>query len=412
MSINKLNYTGSSKILKNLVAAVNALIDGGTGGSTTLSGLDDVALASIQDKQVLTYDSATSKWKNADSVGGGGGSNYGVFVDVNNKIQADTSFFDSASYTATEDCFVGMYLVGYSSADVQVKIDNKRLFEDYFNNVMGEGHLVCLRKGQTITITGTSTQYESYYVVYGVIGGSNPIFAPVIYSDEEREVGIWRDNKPLYQKTVTWDNPTLGRVDNLPHGIVDVDHIHILWWQAGNVFGHENNDQSWWADIFNCTSTGISYRIGPSWSSSAKPLIVTFQYTKTTDVAGSGKWNVDGVPTHHFSTEEQVVGTYFGKTLYEKGFVIGTQSFSSGQITLTNDLSGVDEVVEYGGSANEPRDNRNVPLPYMRKSWNECLTLQVMQLPNGAVSTAICTNDSWYTSLENIKIWIRYTKST
>lgn len=45
---------------------------GGGGGSTTLAGLTDVALASVANGDVLTYDSTLSKWKNAAGSGGGG----------------------------------------------------------------------------------------------------------------------------------------------------------------------------------------------------------------------------------------------------------------------------------------------------------------------------------------------------
>lgn len=70
MSINKLNYQGDSKILKNLVNAVNALIDAGEGGSSTLSGLDDTNISNPSDGQVLGYDSSSSMWKNVDPSGG------------------------------------------------------------------------------------------------------------------------------------------------------------------------------------------------------------------------------------------------------------------------------------------------------------------------------------------------------
>lgn len=47
---------------------------GGGGGSTTLAGLSDVALSSVANNDVLTYDSTLGKWKNAAGGGGGGGS--------------------------------------------------------------------------------------------------------------------------------------------------------------------------------------------------------------------------------------------------------------------------------------------------------------------------------------------------
>ena len=58
-------------------------------------------------------------------------------------------------------------------------------------------------------------------------------------------------------------------------------------------------------------------------------IIITLQYTKTTDVAGSGSWTPQGVPTHHYSTDEQVVGTYLGETLYEKIIVLSNTTFDN-----------------------------------------------------------------------------------
>lgn len=51
---------------------------GSGGGSASLSGSTDVALNTPANNQVLTYDSSTSKWKNAASAGGSGGSDLTV----------------------------------------------------------------------------------------------------------------------------------------------------------------------------------------------------------------------------------------------------------------------------------------------------------------------------------------------
>lgn len=45
---------------------------GGSGGGGSVAGSSDVALNGPLNNDVLTYDSASSKWKNAVSVGGGG----------------------------------------------------------------------------------------------------------------------------------------------------------------------------------------------------------------------------------------------------------------------------------------------------------------------------------------------------
>jgi len=53
-------------------AWINKEVSSG-GGTATLSGLTDVAIASLTDKQILTWDLATNKWINADAPSGGGG---------------------------------------------------------------------------------------------------------------------------------------------------------------------------------------------------------------------------------------------------------------------------------------------------------------------------------------------------
>lgn len=70
MSLTKLAYNGDSKIIKNLVNRVNALIDGG-GGASTLAELTDTNITNPSNDQVLTYDSATSKWKNKNAPASG-----------------------------------------------------------------------------------------------------------------------------------------------------------------------------------------------------------------------------------------------------------------------------------------------------------------------------------------------------
>ena len=156
------------------------------------------------------------------------------------------------------------------------------------------------------------------------VNGDGQDFQPVCYSEEERVIGVWTDGKPLYQKTVTFENPS-GRQDGVPHGIANVDYIFIENWHAlrlaynETIQGFEGSDTTWWASVFNVTPTGVSWRIGPGWACNF--VVITFRYTKTTDTAGSGTWTPQGVPAHHYSTDEQVVGTWVdGSTIYEKTY--------------------------------------------------------------------------------------------
>lgn len=176
------------------------------------------------------------------------------------------------------------------------------------------------------------------------INGDGQDFQPIIYSEEEREIGVWLDGKPLYEKTITFPNPR-DRQDFVAHNIADVDQIFVSDWHARresyleSVQGFEGTGSGYWASVFDVNPTGVSWRIGSSWGCDS--VIITFRYTKTTDQAGSGTWTPQGVPAHHYSTDEQVVGTWVdGKTLYEK-----TVSYNI--TTSLSDWTVFDDTVSY-----------------------------------------------------------------
>lgn len=156
------------------------------------------------------------------------------------------------------------------------------------------------------------------------INGDGQDFQPIIYSEDEREIGVWTDGKPLYEKTITFPNPR-DRQDFVAHNIADVDRIFVSDWHARreayleSVQGFEGTGTGYWATVFDVNPTGVSWRIGSSWGCDS--VIITFRYTKTTDQAGSGTWTPQGVPAVHYSTTEHVVGTWIdGSAIYEQTF--------------------------------------------------------------------------------------------
>lgn len=251
--------------------------------------------------------------------GGGGGNVFGAFINTNDVIKAQTDFYSSMTYTATKDCFVGLYLVGQSNSSATIYIDSKKMYAIYYNAVYSEGSSVWLKEGQTLSITGTHSGIESYYIVYGIIQGTESIFTPIIYSDNERMIGIWRDNKPLYQKTLSF----VGNINpNTTNNFADVSALNIDTFVSGLGNGYESG--CGWEQLptstfrvhYN-TNNGYLEAITGQMSISGT-VYITIQYTKTTDVAGSGNWNTDGIPMVHYTTTEQVIGTYLGKPLYQK----------------------------------------------------------------------------------------------
>lgn len=319
---------------------MDILDNGGGGGSSSLAGLTDVDLTTPTDGQVLTYDGNNSKWVNANASGGGGGSFFGCAIDENNKLFEGTinNFNQSLSYTATED---GIALCWYkgSVGTWQFLVVNGVMLRLGGNGTdQPVSYSVPIRKGDVVSALYQSGSESCYFwlSVYGIKQGTSGIFAPVIYSDNERKIGIWRDNKPLYQKTVTFDGARSHGSNVFSTGILDAEEIVSISGMASYASGGVNNkwipftfsDDSTQNGITNAVlkinsflrSTGEIYAyIGADYQSTyaINRVRITIQYTKTTDVAGSGNWNTDGVPTVHYDTSEKVIGTYLGKPLYQ-----------------------------------------------------------------------------------------------
>ena len=170
----------------------------------------------------------------------------------------------------------------------------------------------------TVTYTKTTDSAGSGgYQAYG--------FSPVIYSTEEREIGVWVDNKPLYCKAynlgssgvVVPTNEWTTLVSNIGTekqikgggcvalgGLTCYDYISLTQ-SSGNL---------------NCLQLrNATISVG----------IVYIYYTKSTDTAGSGSYNTLGVPNVHYTTAEQVIGTWVdGKPLYQRTFDLRNVTFN------------------------------------------------------------------------------------
>ena len=87
------------------VTAANFIGDGsqltGVVSTGTLNALTDVVITSVQDQQVLKYDSATGNWINGADAGAGGGQDAGTLdgLDSTQFIRSDTNDSASGNYT-------------------------------------------------------------------------------------------------------------------------------------------------------------------------------------------------------------------------------------------------------------------------------------------------------------------------
>lgn len=182
--------------------------------------------------------------------------------------------------------------------------------------------------GGTESWTGTQAEYDALLIKYPNItyyitdtNGNEDQFQPVIYSLDEREIGVWTDGKPLYEKSFAYDVST-NTTCSITVTSCNIDVlVNYALSGAGNTYYISNSDliRAYIADANPVTT--IVVQGGSSYPKTTGYL--TIRYTKTTDTAGSGTWTPQGVPAIHYSTSEHVVGTWVdGKTIYEVSFPI------------------------------------------------------------------------------------------
>ena len=323
-------------------------------GAGALSGLSDVELTSPTDGQALVYDANNDEWVNGNVSGGTlviqDASIYsedeqqvGVWIDGKPLYERtfDLGSDVSISYNTLTNTTIdasnmqtlvnawGLYSTGVTKYSLMANISNNviRLQTDR-NGADASVRYVILQYTKTTDAAGSGG-----YKAYGL--------SPIIYSTEEREVGVWIDGKPLYQKTWLGLSLTVGLDWVNAVAIADVDNL-VCTIPASNFGERCLQSQYYNGYIQLCTPYGTA----SSGTQSVQRL--TAQYTKTTDTAGSGTWTTTGEYAHHYSTTEQVIGTWVdGKPLYERTFVdainIGPQSGSYTK-NITISVENVDDI--------------------------------------------------------------------
>lgn len=181
----------------------------------------------------------------------------------------------------------------------------------------------------------------------------NVYIQPVIYSEEEREIGVWTDGKPVYEKIIVIDKTKLSSYTqrSYAHGILNIDEIVSY---KGNIITTDgiivnimdpislDTDSSYVSGKYTAYFRGVSktdilFNIGSGRFDGVKNIRVIIRYTKTTDVPGSGTWTPSGAPAVHYDDKERVIGTWFGKTLYQKTFKFQSPGGTEDKSTLITD---------------------------------------------------------------------------
>ena len=191
--------------------------------------------------------------------------------------------------------------------------------------------VVSLTQAQYNALPSSKLTDGKIYCISDSVGGVDG-YPPLIYSDEEREIGVWRDGKPLYQKTFELGTLESGQNIGKSLGLVNIDKIFLV--MDGSWFTHSGThfpipyihytSGNLVGILFEVSASDVmaQFRIGSGMSGAVENTILTVRYTKTTDTAGSGIWNGQGGYAHHYSTDEHVIGTWIdGSTLYEKTII-------------------------------------------------------------------------------------------
>ena len=263
-TVTDVEVDGTSVVDENGVAEIPAI-------PSDIDDLSDVQVSSPSNGDVLKYNSNTNKWVNGEA-GGGNVDDVNVngvsVVDANKVAQVFThKEVTRAQYDALPD------------------------------SKYSDGIIYCIKDSGS---------------------ANDSFFSPIIYSLAEREVGVWTDGKPLYEKTFdfTLVNNTSAGEANYPHNIQNVDKIFVATVSSGCNSPRPTAGSMYEIGVF-CGQTVIRVETGKD--RHTERIVVTLRYTKTTDNPGTGKWATNGVPAHHYSTDEQVIGTWIdGSTLYEK----------------------------------------------------------------------------------------------
>ena len=298
----------------------------------------------------------------------------GLFVDTSRVIKEATSITANTdfSYTATEDCFVRYSLVTAANAQASAKIDDVQVFITYIPSNVGVltlGDSAYLKRGQTITFRQSYTQANGSYTVYGLLRGSEGgIYVPACYSSEERQVGVWRDGKPLYQKTIDCgyapNNSTKQTLHNISNIDKIVNHFGMGWSDVNNTYypiPFVQRSNVTYQIQMGANRTAIEIATGSNLFT-AVYIYATIQYTKTTDTAGSGIWTPSGAYAMHYSTDEQVIGTYLGETLYQKTVDLGALPNATTKEVLHN-ISNLDYVTSCEITAKNPTTGIQITIP-------------------------------------------------
>ena len=373
---------------------------GGSGGHTIVdeNGSDMPAEGKLQftGNVQVTDDNGNGKTV-VDIIGGGGDTVLGAFIDINNVITSGT-YSSEYTYTATQDCAFRFVVGGTSESAGKVYLDGVIVQSSYSPNNNDFQDVIFLKKGQTVKIVAPQSGTWNY-TVYGIQHGTHAIGLGECYSTTEKEVGCWTDGKPLYQRTWEFPSSVLVSYSSWTNTAIDSSDIeNIITVKAKHADGTCFEGIMANPTVSGHTLVGLqTTRNGAE----ANVKTLTLQYTKISDTAGSGTWTPEGSYAVHYSTSEQVIGTWIdGKPLYAKTINFGSIPSNTTK-EVDHNISALKMTVGFEGTM---------------MSGSVCETLPSGENSNFRIQTTssklkVITGASW-SGWDTSYITIKYTKTT
>ncbi len=187
--------------------------------------------------------------------------------------------------------------------------------------------------------------------------GDEQDFQPVIYSTTEREIGVFVDGKPLYEKTLVVTSGISTNAENsIPHGISNIGDCRFpisgyIVRSSGDytpIPATSIGGSTYYNGVETITDTNVVVWLGSYLGQSISKLIVTIRYTKSTDTVGSGTWTPQGIPARHYSSNEAVIGTWIdGSTMYSKTITIYPITKDGADHYVNHNISNVNLMLGY-----------------------------------------------------------------
>ena len=236
---------------------------------------------------------------------------------------------------------------------------------------------VYLQKGDSVGFRvwsqGLSVAWPSVFGTFCLLTANykdNIIAGGEVYSEEEQVVGTWTDGKPLYQKTIHSTLPSSTGTDKFEDIGATIDTIVDIKAQAlrDNNYSYAVNGVCVLGDfssavMINATNNNASSnknKVGFVVNKTqfvSRPIVVTVQYTKTTDQAGTYQYKNSLLLTRpdmwEPDTEYDFGGGLYGKRLVETtGYTIAANSQKDFVVT-----NGVTKIVNFGGQFEDMNTN-------------------------------------------------------